>query len=177
MSGKPDAKCAQEREASVERSQVHHSKRENLLSNSSEDPKPVDTGKPVAVFSSQSRLNQDTIFTFSLLLLAADECRSLQPKHSTWHDLDLQRARGTCALCGVALPRTGPLSRLNIVGEARHQHGHESVMTSTIPHPRIPQNGAGFGCVPPRASTIIFMDGTPHSLRSAHDVDVIEMGE
>ena len=30
------------------------------MSSSSQDPKPVGTGKPVAVFSSQSRLNQDT---------------------------------------------------------------------------------------------------------------------
>ena len=30
------------------------------MSSSSQDPKPVGKGKPVAVFSSQSRLNQDT---------------------------------------------------------------------------------------------------------------------
>ena len=50
----------QERGASAERSQVYHSERESLMSCSSQDPKPVGTGKPVAVFSSQSRLNQDT---------------------------------------------------------------------------------------------------------------------
>ena len=55
-----------ERGASAERSQVYHSERESLMSSSSQDPttggagKPVGTGKPVAVFSSQSRLNQDT---------------------------------------------------------------------------------------------------------------------
>ena len=48
----------QEREASAERSQVHHSERENLMSSSSQDP--ISTGKPVALFSSQNRLNQET---------------------------------------------------------------------------------------------------------------------
>ena len=48
----------QERKASAERSQVYHSERENLMSTSSQDP--ISTGKPVAFFSSQSRLNQDT---------------------------------------------------------------------------------------------------------------------
>ena len=48
----------QGREASVERSQVYHSERENLMSSSSQDP--TSTGKPVAMFSSQNRLNQDT---------------------------------------------------------------------------------------------------------------------
>ena len=50
---------SQERGAIAERSQVHHSERENLMSSSSQDP--TSTGKPVAVFSSQSRLNQDTL--------------------------------------------------------------------------------------------------------------------
>ena len=49
----------QEREASAERSQVYHSERENLMSSSSQDP--TSTGKPVALFSSQNRLNQDTV--------------------------------------------------------------------------------------------------------------------
>ena len=48
----------QEREASAERSQVYHSERENWMSSSSQDP--TSTGKPIAVFSSQNRLNQDT---------------------------------------------------------------------------------------------------------------------
>ena len=52
----------QEREASAERSQVYHSERESLMSSSSQDPKPVGTGKPVAVFSSQNRLNHETFF-------------------------------------------------------------------------------------------------------------------
>ena len=58
----------QERGASAERSQVKNSERESLISSSSQDPrtrgtgKLVGTGKPVAVFSSQSRLNQDTHF-------------------------------------------------------------------------------------------------------------------
>ena len=47
----------QEREASAERSQVYHSERENLMSSLSQDP--TGKGKPVAVFSSQNRLNQD----------------------------------------------------------------------------------------------------------------------
>ena len=46
----------QEREASAERSQVDHSERESLMSSSSQDPKPVGTGKPVALFSSKNRL-------------------------------------------------------------------------------------------------------------------------
>ena len=41
----------QEREASAERSQVHHSERENLMSSSSQDP--ISTGKPVALFSAK----------------------------------------------------------------------------------------------------------------------------
>ena len=48
----------QEREASVERSQVYHSERQNLMSISSQDP--TSTGKLVAVFSNQNKLNQDT---------------------------------------------------------------------------------------------------------------------
>ena len=47
-----------EREASAKRSQV--SEREGLMSGSSQDPTTGGTGKPVAVFSSQSRLNEDT---------------------------------------------------------------------------------------------------------------------
>ena len=48
----------QERGASAERSQVYHSERENLISKSSQDLRSA--GKPVAVFSNQSKLNQDT---------------------------------------------------------------------------------------------------------------------
>ena len=48
----------QERGASAERAQVYQSERENLMSSSSEDP--TSTEKPVAVFSSQNRMNQDT---------------------------------------------------------------------------------------------------------------------
>ena len=44
----------QERGGSAERSQVCHSERESLMSSSSRDPKPVGTGKLVAVFSSQN---------------------------------------------------------------------------------------------------------------------------
>ena len=47
----------QEREASAERSQGYHSERESLMSSSSQDL--TSTGKLVAVFSCQSRLNQD----------------------------------------------------------------------------------------------------------------------
>ena len=43
---------------SAERSQIFHSERESLMSSSSQDP--IGTLKPVAVSSSQSRLNQDT---------------------------------------------------------------------------------------------------------------------
>ena len=58
----------QERGASAERSQVYRSERESLMSSSSQDPttistgKLVGTGKPVAVFSSQSRLPIETNF-------------------------------------------------------------------------------------------------------------------
>ena len=48
----------QEREASAERSQVYHSEREHLTSSSSQDP--ISTGKLVALFSSQNRLNQES---------------------------------------------------------------------------------------------------------------------
>ena len=48
----------QERGASAERSQVYHFERENLMSSSFQDP--ISTGKPVVLFSSQNRLNQDT---------------------------------------------------------------------------------------------------------------------
>ena len=48
----------QERGARAERLQVYHSERENFMSSSSQDP--TRTGKPVAVFSSQNRSNQDT---------------------------------------------------------------------------------------------------------------------
>ena len=47
-----------ERESSAQRSPVNHSERESLMSSSSQDP--TSTRKPVAVFSSQNRLNQDT---------------------------------------------------------------------------------------------------------------------
>ena len=50
----------QERGANAERSQVCHSERENLMSSSSQDPTTGGTGKPVAVISSQSKLNQET---------------------------------------------------------------------------------------------------------------------
>ena len=50
----------QERGASAERSQVYHSEREKMMSSSSQDPTTGGTFKPVAVFSSQSKLNQDT---------------------------------------------------------------------------------------------------------------------
>ena len=46
-----------ERDASAERSQIYHSERENLMSRSSQDP--ISRGKPVTLFSRQSRLNQD----------------------------------------------------------------------------------------------------------------------
>ena len=46
-----------QREASAERSHFYHSERESLMSSSSQDPKPVGTGKPLAVFSSQKSLN------------------------------------------------------------------------------------------------------------------------
>ena len=46
-----------QREASAERSHFYHSERESLMSSSSQDPKPVGTGKPLAVFSSQNSLN------------------------------------------------------------------------------------------------------------------------
>ena len=48
----------QKQKASAERSQVYHSERQNLISGSSEDA--ISTGKPVALFSSQKGLNQDT---------------------------------------------------------------------------------------------------------------------
>ena len=48
----------QEQEASAERSHVYHSERENLMSSSSQGP--ICTGKPVALFSSQNRLRQET---------------------------------------------------------------------------------------------------------------------
>ena len=47
----------QEREANADRSQVYHSAREILMSSSSQDP--TSTGKPVAVFSTKNRLNQE----------------------------------------------------------------------------------------------------------------------
>ena len=50
-----------EQEASAERSQVYHSEQEGLMSSSSQDPTVGGTGKLVAVFSSQSRSNQDTL--------------------------------------------------------------------------------------------------------------------
>ena len=47
----------QEREANAERTQVYHSARENLMSSSSQIPI---AGRPVALFSSKNRSNQDT---------------------------------------------------------------------------------------------------------------------
>ena len=47
------------REASAERWQVHHSESESLMSSSSQGLKSVDAGDLVALFSRQSRLNQD----------------------------------------------------------------------------------------------------------------------
>ena len=49
----------QERGANAERLQAYHSERESLMLSSSRDP--IVTGKPVAVLSSQSKLNQDTV--------------------------------------------------------------------------------------------------------------------
>ena len=49
------------RKASVERSQVYHSQWQNLMSSSSQGP--TSTGKPVAVFSSYGKLNQDKFST------------------------------------------------------------------------------------------------------------------
>ena len=60
--------CIQEREASAQRSQVYHSEREHLMSSSYQDP--TSTGKPVAVFASQSRLNQDTFPRETNLLMS-----------------------------------------------------------------------------------------------------------
>ena len=51
----------QEREAHAERSQVYHSERESLMSSSSQGLNFIGTKEPVAVFSSQSRLNQETL--------------------------------------------------------------------------------------------------------------------
>ena len=51
--------CVQERGANAERLQAYHSERESLMLISSRDP--IVTGKPVSVFSSQSKLNQDTV--------------------------------------------------------------------------------------------------------------------
>ena len=45
----------------------YHSEQENLMSSSSQDP--TSTGKPVAVFSSQNRLNQDHFPTETNLLM------------------------------------------------------------------------------------------------------------
>ena len=50
----------QEREANADRSQVYHSVRENLMSSSSQDSKS--TGKPVVLFSSRNRSNQEMSF-------------------------------------------------------------------------------------------------------------------
>ena len=47
----------QEREANADRSQVYHSVRENWMSSSSQDPKS--TGKPVVLFSSRNRSNEE----------------------------------------------------------------------------------------------------------------------
>ena len=48
-----------EREASAERSQIYHSEREGLMSNSSQSLNFMATGKPVAWLSHQKRLGQD----------------------------------------------------------------------------------------------------------------------
>ena len=48
----------QEREAHADRTQVYRSVRENLMSSSSQDPKS--TERPVALYSSKNRLNQET---------------------------------------------------------------------------------------------------------------------
>ena len=48
-----------ERVASAERSQVYHFEREGLMSSSSQSLNFISTGQFVALFSHQSRLNQD----------------------------------------------------------------------------------------------------------------------
>ena len=50
--------CTCKRESNADRSQVDHSVRENLMSNSSQDPKS--TGRPLRCFSSENWLNQET---------------------------------------------------------------------------------------------------------------------
>ena len=45
-------------QANAERSQVYHSARKNLMSSSSQDP--ISTERPVALFSSNNRLSQET---------------------------------------------------------------------------------------------------------------------
>ena len=53
VSGKPDAMVVQKREASAQRTQADHSRRESLTSSSSQEPRA--SGKPDAMFSSGSR--------------------------------------------------------------------------------------------------------------------------
>ena len=48
-----------EQDASAERSQVCHSEKEGLMSSSSQGLNVIGTGRPVALFSHQSQLNQD----------------------------------------------------------------------------------------------------------------------
>ena len=48
-----------EREASAEQSQINHSEREGLMSSSSQSLNFTGTGELVALFSHQSRLNQE----------------------------------------------------------------------------------------------------------------------
>ena len=52
-----------ERGASAERSQVYNSEREHLMSSSSQNPTTGDTGKLVAVFSSQKVEEKDSSFS------------------------------------------------------------------------------------------------------------------
>ena len=59
-SGKPDAMVVQKREASAQRTQADHSKRDSLILNSSREPRV--SGKPDAMFSSDS---EPTLNTFS----------------------------------------------------------------------------------------------------------------
>ena len=57
-----------EREASAGRSQVYHAERENLMSSSSQDPKPVGTGTSRSVFKSE-KVESRHIFRESNLLI------------------------------------------------------------------------------------------------------------
>ena len=58
VSGKPDANCAQKREANAQRTQAYHSRRESWMASSSRDLKV--SGKLDAMFSCHSELSQNT---------------------------------------------------------------------------------------------------------------------